>query len=177
MPVLDPPRMSERQSTTLKPLSRSKSTNALFWRNAAVTVSALLLIMIVSFVTINAVAGPSISGAEDIGTVYDHAIILQARQGDTLESAALSVFPDTIIEQLDESQSLSEEKRSKKLASYQAEWVRLARLLSGTTGTKLQDGEFLAVPAKPDEPGAIDAKQAALDIRRRTQDARSSTGG
>lgn len=110
-----------------------------------------------------------VNSAKDIATVYDHAIILQAREGDTLETAALAVFPNTLIEERVREDKLDDEAKALELARYQAEWQRLARLLTGTTGTTLTAGEFFAVPAKADEPGAIEVGQVPTEIKELTE--------
>ena len=88
---------------------------------------------------------------------------------DTLESAALAVFPNTLIEERVREDKLDDEAKALELARYQAEWQRLARLLTGTTGTTLTAGEFFAVPAKADEPGAIEVGQVPAEIKELTE--------
>lgn len=121
-----------------------------------------------------------VNSAEDIAVVYDHAIILQAREGDTLETAALAVFPNTLIEERVREDGLSDDAKDLERQRYQAEWQRLARLLTGTTGTTLTAGEFFAVPAKASEPGAIEVEQASAEIRELTEASKrldEATGG
>ena len=112
---------------------------------------------------------PVIDSAEDIARVYDHAIVLQARDGDTLETAALAVFPNTLVEARVREDDLSDEEKALELARYQTEWVRLARTLTGTTGTSLAPGEFFAVPARADDPGAVDPEWVSREIQDRTE--------
>ncbi len=111
----------------------------------------------------------TVSTAEDIGAVYDHAVVLQVREGDTLETAAEAVFPNTLLETRLREGNLKDEAKALELARYQAEWLRLSRLLTGTTGTQLAAGEFIAVPAKEDEPGAIEADRVSTEITRLTK--------
>lgn len=120
---------------------------------------------------------PQANIAEDIASVYDHAIILQAREGDSLESAALAVFPNTLIEARVREDGLSDDAKRLERERYQAEWVRLARLLTGTTGTSLAAGEYFAVPAKHDEPGAIQADGVSTEIQRRNEEAQKASSG
>jgi hypothetical protein len=111
----------------------------------------------------------TVNTAEDIGAVYDHAVVLQVREGDTLETAAAAVFPNTLLESRLREGNLKDEAKALELDRYQAEWLRLSRLLTGTTGTQLAAGEFIAVPAKEDEPGAIEADRVSTEITRLTK--------
>jgi hypothetical protein len=115
--------------------------------------------------------------AAEIGEVYDHAIVLQAREGDNLETAALAVFPNTLVEARVREDDLSDEEKALELARYQAEWVRLARTLTGTTGTSLAPGEFFAVPARPDDPNAVSADWVSREIQDRTEAAAKADAG
>jgi hypothetical protein len=173
MPITEESRKTERQSTTLRPLDDGSKDHRVWWISG---VAAGVFVILAIFMLIRA-DSPTVNTAEDIGKVYDHAIILQAREGDSLESAALAVFPNTLIEQRVREDGLSDEAKSLELARYQAEWVRLSRLLTGTTGTSLADGEFFAVPAKADEPGAIQSSRVSTEIRQRTEEAQQSAGG
>ena len=79
------------------------------------------------------------------------------------------MFPNTLIEERVREDKLDDEAKALELARYQAEWQRLARLLTGTTGTTLTAGEFFAVPAKADEPGAIEVGQVPAEIKELTE--------
>lgn len=173
MPITEESRKTERQSTTLRPLDEGGKDHQVWWIGG---VAAGILVILAIFMLVQT-DSPTVNTAEDIGKVYDHAIILQAREGDSLEGAALAVFPNTLIEQRVREDSLSDEAKSLELARYQAEWVRLSRLMTGTTGTSLVDGEFFAVPAKADEPGAIQSSRVSTEIRQRTEEAQQSVAG
>lgn len=135
-----------------------------------VVIVVLIMFAAVMFIVANN-RNSTVHTAEDIGAVYDHAVVLQVREGDTLETAAEAVFPNTLLETRLREGDLKDEAKAKalELARYQAEWLRLSRLLTGTTGTQLAAGEFIAVPAKGDEPGAIEADRVSAEIDRLTK--------
>jgi hypothetical protein len=176
MSVTDEPR-SEKQSRVKSPPQPIDEDDKKLWSKT--WFRGLIAIILVGFTVFMLARSDSsqVGSAEDIATVYDHAIILQAREGDTLESAALTVFPNTLIEQRVREDKLSDEAKALELARYQAEWQRLSRLLTGTTGTTLTAGEFIAVPAKPDEPGAIEVSRVSTEIQQLTEEVQQATAG
>lgn len=179
MSVTDEPRTEKQKAVKSPPQpiddDKKKNKDVVVISAAVVIIFAFLALTVVLSNVIN--ISPEVNSAEDIATVYDHAIVLQAREGDTLETASLAVFPNTLIEQRVREDKLSDEAKALELARYQAEWLRLSRLLTGTTGTTLTAGEFFAVPAKPDEPGAIDVDRAPTEIRRLTEEAQQASSG
>lgn len=164
--VLDPP--DEGFLAPPRPLDEERRSLPLGVR------VVIFMFLVAALVVALVIAGgrtPSVDNAEDIATVYDHAIVLQSRDGDSLETASLAVFPNTLIEERVRDDKLDDEAKALELARYQAEWQRLARLLTGTTGTTLSPGEYFAVPAKADEPGAMEVSRVSAEIQRRTEQA------
>lgn len=133
-----------------------------------IVIVLLIMFTAVMFIVANN-RNTTVHTAEDISAVYDHAVVLQVREGDTLETAAEAVFPNTLLESRLREGNLKDEAKALELARYKAEWLRLSRLLTGTTGTQLAAGEFIAVPAKADEPGAIEADRVSTEIDRLTK--------
>ncbi len=165
MSITDEPRTTSQDA--LEPPPQPIDDDKLAWKTWGSLAIVVLLAVFAGFMLTRGDA--EVNSAEDIATVYDHAIILQAREGDTLETAALAVFPNTLIEQRIREEGLSDEAKDLERERYQAEWQRLSRLLTGTTGTTLTAGEFFAVPAKPDEPGAIKVEQVSTEIQQLTK--------
>ncbi|MFO0955225.1 MAG: hypothetical protein U0526_01655 [Candidatus Saccharibacteria bacterium] len=170
----DPPAPSKGGSTSGKSPLKSRAQpiedtprSGKLWRGLIVL--ALIVFTAVMFIFFIDGRPSEVKHAEDISAVYDHTIILQARQGDTLETAALAVFPNTLLETRIREDKLSDDAKALELARYQAEWLRLSRLLTATTGTQLAPGEFFAVPAKSGEPGAIEVSKASSEIQRLTK--------
>jgi len=169
MSITDEPRTEKqgRVKSPPQPLNEPRRRRGLLLLVKLVIVVGLIGILVITLAVAD--KSPSVNSAKDIAVAYDHAIILQAREGDTLESAALAVFPNTLIEERVREDKLDDEAKALELARYQAEWQRLARLLTGTTGTTLTAGEFFAVPAKADEPGAIEVGQVPAEIKELTE--------
>lgn len=176
MSVTDEPRTKERDrvKSPPQPIDGKEKDNSTLWR----TIVGIVLIVIAAIAFFSFFnRSPEVNSAEDISVVYDHAIVLQAREGDTLESASLAVFPNTLVEQRVRDDNLGEEAKLLERERYQVEWLRLTRLLTGTTGTSLTPGEFFAIPAKADEPGAIDVSRVSSEIQQLTEQARQAAAG
>lgn len=85
--------------------------------------------------------------AAEIGGTYSHSVIVTVREGDTLDSIVGTSFPNFLVEGEDD----------KTVERFRVEWRRLIALRSAIAGGNFAAGQKVAIPALPDDPGAVDS--------------------
>ncbi len=164
MSITDEPRTASQDA--LEPPPQPIADDDKLGRKTWVALAAVVLLILFAYFMLTR-GDANVSTAEDIGSVYSSSVIVTVHEGDTLQSVVDTTFPNFLVEGVSD----------QNVARFKMEWARQIALRSAIAGGNLAAGQRLAIPALPDDPGAVEKDQLERALQPDEQSTTTTSGG